>query len=80
LHFTGESDGGEGENTDGEKMMERFLKWPFMSESEEELIKPFSEADMKIREGIARLIVACALLWVSVLYAAFVILVAIDGV
>ena len=60
--------------------MERFLKWFFMSDSEDELVKPFTEADMKTLKGIARLIVACALLWVSVLYAAFVILVAIGRV
>ncbi|MEA2075091.1 MAG: hypothetical protein U9O85_05095 [Euryarchaeota archaeon] len=61
-------------------MIERFLKWLFMSESEGELVKPFTEADMKTREGIARLIVGRALLWVSVLYAVFVVLVAMGRV
>ncbi len=57
-------------------MREHFLKWLFMSESEEELVKPFIEADMKTREGIARLIVACALLGVSIGYITFMVLIA----
>jgi len=36
-------------------MIERFLKWLFMSDSEDELVTPFSDADMKTRDGIARL-------------------------
>ncbi len=76
----GESDGKDNEeesiNNGGDKKMERILKWLFMSESEEEIIKPFSEADMKTREGIARLIVAFALLGVSIVYITFVVLVA----
>ena len=79
-----ESDGGEGGNNEersisngGNKMSERILKWLFMSESEEELVKPFTAADMRTKEGMARLIVACALLGVSIAYITFVVLVAI---
>ena len=52
-------------------------KWFFMSRSDEELVQPFTEADMKTREGIARLIVAGVLLVVSILFFAFMVLVAI---
>ena len=72
---------GRSSNYGGDNLMwAHFLKWLFMSESKEELVKPFTEADMKTGEGIARLIVACVLLVASILYVAFVILVAIGGV
>jgi len=54
------------------------IKWFFMSRSEEELVKPFTEADMKTWEGIAREIVAWALLIVSAAFFAFMVLVAIS--
>ena len=53
------------------------IKWFFMSRSEEELVQPFTEADMKTREGIARLIVAGVLLVVSAAFFAFMVLVAV---
>lgn len=59
-------------------MRKLFIKWFFMSESEEELVKPFTEADMKTREGIAREIVAWALLIASAAFFAFMVLVAIS--
>lgn len=59
-------------------MRKLFIKWFFMSEDEEELVKPFTGADMKTREGIAREIVAWALLIVSAAFFAFMVLVAIS--
>lgn len=58
-------------------MRKMFIKWFFMSESEEELVKPFTEADMKTREGIVRETVAWVLLVVSLSFFAFMVLVAI---
>ncbi|NMX20873.1 hypothetical protein C5S30_00205 [ANME-1 cluster archaeon GoMg4] len=54
------------------------IKWFFMSESEEELVQPFTETDMKTRAGIARLIVAGVLLVVSAAFFAFMVLVAVS--
>jgi len=48
-----------------------------MSEEEGHLIKPFTEADMKTREGIVRETVAWVLLVVSLSFFAFMVLVAI---
>jgi hypothetical protein len=59
-------------------MRKLFIKWFFMSESKEELVKPFTEADMKTGKGIAREIVAWALMVVSILFFAFMVLVAIS--
>lgn len=53
------------------------IKWFFMAETDEDLIKPFTEADMGSREGKLRLIVAWALFWASVLFVAFMVYVAI---
>ncbi len=53
------------------------IKWFFMSESDEDLIKPFTEADMETREGKLRLIVAWVLFWASALFFAFMVYVAI---
>jgi len=49
-----------------------------MSESKEELVQPFTEADMKTREGKLREIVAWVLLLVSIAFFAFMVLVAIS--
>ncbi|MEA2075654.1 MAG: hypothetical protein U9O85_07985 [Euryarchaeota archaeon] len=59
-------------------MRKWLIKWFFMSRSEEELVQPFTETDMKTREGIARLIVAGVLLVVSISFFAFMVLVAIS--
>lgn len=59
-------------------MRKLFIKWFFMSEDEEELVKPFTEADMKTWKGIAREIVAWVLLIVSAAFFAFMVLVAIS--
>ena len=58
-------------------MRKMFIKWFFMSEEEGHLIKPFTEADMKTREGIVRETVAWVLLGVSLSFFAFMVLVAI---
>ena len=58
-------------------MRKWLIKWFFMSRSEEELVQPFTEADMKTKEGIARLIVAGVLLVVSISFFAFMVLVGI---
>ena len=54
-------------------MRKLFIKWFFMSESEEELVKPFTEADMKTGQGIAREILAWVLLLVSIAFFAFMV-------
>ena len=59
-------------------MRKLFIKWFFMSEDEEELVKPFTEEDMKTRKGIAREIVAWVLLIASAAFFAFMVLVAIS--
>ena len=59
-------------------MRKWLIKWFFMSESEEELVQPFTEADMKTKEGIARLIVAVVLLVVSAAFFGFMVLVAVS--
>lgn len=59
-------------------MRRLLLKWFFMSDSEEELVKPFTEADMKTWKGIARETIAWVLLVVSVAFFAFMVLVAIS--
>jgi len=59
-------------------MRKLFIKWFFMSKSKEELVQPFTEADMNTREGIAREIVAWVLLLVSIAFFAFMVLVAIS--
>ncbi len=59
-------------------MRKLFIKWFFMSEDEDELVKPFTEADMKTWKGIAREIVAWTLLVASAAFFAFVVLVAIS--
>jgi hypothetical protein len=58
-------------------MQNWIMKWFFMSESDEEIIKPFTEADMESREGKLRVIVAWVLFWASVLFFAFVVYVAL---
>ena len=59
-------------------MRKWLIKWFFMSESEEELVQPFTETDMKTKEGIARLIVAVVLLVVSAAFFGFMVLVAVS--
>jgi len=59
-------------------MRKLFIKWFFMSDSEEELVKPFTEADMKTRKGIARETIAWVLLLASIAFFAFMVLVAIS--
>ncbi len=59
-------------------MQKWLIKWFFMSESEEELVQPFTETDMKTKEGIARLIVAVVLLVVSAAFFGFMVLVAVS--
>jgi hypothetical protein len=49
-----------------------------MSKSKEELVKPFTEVDMKTRRGKLREIVAWVLLVVSISFFAFMALVAIS--
>lgn len=56
-------------------MRKMFLKWFFTSEEEGHLIKPFSEADMKTREGKLRETIAWVLLVVSISFFAFMALV-----
>ena len=59
-------------------MRKLFIKWFFMSEDEKELVQPFTEADMKTREGIARETIAWVLFVVSALFFAFMVFVAIS--
>ncbi|MEA1869579.1 MAG: hypothetical protein U9N09_05470 [Euryarchaeota archaeon] len=48
-----------------------------MAENEDDLIKPFTEADMDTRAGKLRIIVAWVLFWASALFFAFMVYVAI---